>query len=197
MAENDGTRKKTDRRVIKTKRAIRKAFISLLTEKDLTDITVKDIAERAEVDRKTVYAYYNGGYEILEELENELIASFEEVISTLQYAKYYEDPYHVFELLTEEIHKNLEFYGQLMKLNSRSQLSVKIYTVLKNEIRKALATTPIHGESKLDMTAEYITAGMTRAYQSWFNAGCTQSLESFSKDVGTLVLSGINGFIDK
>lgn len=195
--EDESTKKKTDRRVLKTKRAIRNAFASLLTEKDITEISVKDIADRAEVDRKTVYAYYNGGYEIMEELENELITSFGEVIDRYDYAKDYDNPYHVFEILTEEINKDLGFYGQFMKMNSKSQLSAKIYTLLKSEIRKALATTPIRDKNKLDLISEFITAGMIRSYQSWFNSGCAQPLESFSKDVGTVVISGVNGFFEK
>ena len=41
-----------ERRVRKTKRAIRNAFAALLAEKDVNQITVKDIAERADINRK-------------------------------------------------------------------------------------------------------------------------------------------------
>ena len=44
---------KQDRRVMKTKKAIRSAFARLLAEKDIDRITVKDIAEAADVNRKT------------------------------------------------------------------------------------------------------------------------------------------------
>ena len=46
-----------DRRVIKTKRAIKKAFFALLAEKDLNDISVTDISRIAEINRKTVIQY--------------------------------------------------------------------------------------------------------------------------------------------
>ena len=41
--------KKEDRRVVRTKRSIRSAFAELLSEKDYNDITVTDIAERADI----------------------------------------------------------------------------------------------------------------------------------------------------
>ena len=41
--EENGPEKKTDRRVLKTKRAIRNAFATLLSEKDLNAITIKDV----------------------------------------------------------------------------------------------------------------------------------------------------------
>ena len=39
--ERAAEEKKTDRRVIKTKRAIRNAFAELLSHKDINDITIK------------------------------------------------------------------------------------------------------------------------------------------------------------
>ena len=44
--------KKIDRRVVKTKKAIHNAFAKLLTEKELNDITISDIAELADINRK-------------------------------------------------------------------------------------------------------------------------------------------------
>ena len=50
--------KKLDRRVIKTKKAIRNAFAKLISEKDINKITIKDIADTADINRKTFYNYY-------------------------------------------------------------------------------------------------------------------------------------------
>ena len=51
------TEKKQDRRVQRTKKSIRNAFLQLLAEKELEKISVKEIADSADVDRKTVYNY--------------------------------------------------------------------------------------------------------------------------------------------
>ena len=40
---------KQDRRVVKTKRAIRNALVQLLSEKELDQITVKELADRADI----------------------------------------------------------------------------------------------------------------------------------------------------
>ena len=47
-----------DIRVKKTKRAIQKAFVALLREKPIEKITVKEIAERAEINKTTFYSHY-------------------------------------------------------------------------------------------------------------------------------------------
>ena len=47
-----------DLRVKKTERAIRKAFYELMLEKPIPKITVKELAERAEINKTTFYAHY-------------------------------------------------------------------------------------------------------------------------------------------
>ncbi len=103
--------KKTDRRVIKTKKAIRNAFITLLAQKDYNSISIKDIADVADVDRKTVYNYYAGIYEIREELENDLIILWKDAIQQLDFKNHISNPQRIFEILTEIIDSNFELYS--------------------------------------------------------------------------------------
>ncbi|MDO3412311.1 TetR/AcrR family transcriptional regulator [Saccharibacillus sp. CPCC 101409] len=55
-----------DRRIPKTREAIHGAFIALLSEKNFKQITVNEIAERANVNRATVYLHYADKYDLLE-----------------------------------------------------------------------------------------------------------------------------------
>ena len=79
-----GKTRKVDKRIFRTKQAIRNAFLSLLTEKDVEKITVGEIAVRANIDRKTVYNYYTGIYGILDEISKELADDFEKVIEVVE-----------------------------------------------------------------------------------------------------------------
>ncbi|MEK3698979.1 TetR/AcrR family transcriptional regulator [Paenibacillus sp. FSL R10-2199] len=60
-----GTGIKTDRRILRTKEAINRAFLELFGEKELEQITINDIAERANVNRGTVYLHYTDKYDLL------------------------------------------------------------------------------------------------------------------------------------
>lgn len=98
--------RKSDLRIIKTKRAIYTAFAELLTEKDMDDITVTDIASRAIINRKTFYNNYRGVYELVDELENEVIRTFD---TAMQEIDFVENPYAVFMKLTEIINSDMDF----------------------------------------------------------------------------------------
>lgn len=73
-----------DLRVKKTKRAIRSAFYELIKEKPLEKITVKEIAERAEINKTTFYAHYETVYDLVDQLEQEAVAEVISQINTAQ-----------------------------------------------------------------------------------------------------------------
>ena len=189
--------KKPDRRVIKTKRAIRNAFAALIAEKDLNDITIKDISDVADINRKTVYNYYGGIHEILDEIENELVSSFEKVIQEIDFPRNLENPNKIFETLTDVINGDMEFYSQLMKIDANSHLVRKIVSALKIRVKQTLAQQLPADKKKIELIADFITSGMLSAYHSWFNSGREQPIAEFSKEVSVLVFSGVNGLIGK
>lgn len=69
--------KKEDLRTIKTKKNIKNAFLELMKEKSYQSITVKDIAERAYINRKTFYCHYETKDDLYSEITNELTDSLQ------------------------------------------------------------------------------------------------------------------------
>ena len=56
-----------------TKQKLQNAFWDIHSEKYIEKITVREIAERAGVNRSTFYAYYKDAYDILEQSEDDII----------------------------------------------------------------------------------------------------------------------------
>ena len=56
-----------DPRIKRTRKYIREAFTQILAEKSFKSITVKEITDRAEVNRATFYAHYEDKYALLHE----------------------------------------------------------------------------------------------------------------------------------
>lgn len=68
---------KTDARVRYTRMRIREAFLECLAKKPVSGITVKEICERAEINRATFYKHYADPFDLLERLEDEAMEEME------------------------------------------------------------------------------------------------------------------------
>ena len=62
-----------DRRVRKTKAAIKNAMITLLKTEKLDKITVNQIADVADINRATFYQHFLDKYDLLDQIEQEMI----------------------------------------------------------------------------------------------------------------------------
>ena len=182
-----------DRRVIRTKKAIRNAFAQLLSVKNLEDITVKDIAELADINRKTFYSYYSGVHMIVEETENEIVETFEAAIRDLPPDKLVKEPYLLFSRLSAIINADMDFYEPLMKADRSSNLLTKVSGMLKQKVRESYAAFSRIGEETFNIVVDFAFSGWFSVYQSWFNSQRRQSIEEISQTLSTLCFEGING----
>ena len=62
-----------DLRVKRTRRSIMNAFIHLRAERPIEKITVKELAEKAMINKATFYLHYKDIYDLSEQLEDELL----------------------------------------------------------------------------------------------------------------------------
>lgn len=189
--------KKIDRRVVKTKKAIYSAFAQLLLEKDVNAITIKDIADRADINRKTFYNYYAGIYELIEEIENKILYSFEQALMDVNIADALHNPNRLFNELTEIINQDIDFYGHLMRMENNSSLVVKLVGALKTKAKEIISKQTRLAPQMLDIVLDFVVSGMMKVYQNWFNSDRSQSIEDFSKIVSTLTFRGINGILEE
>ncbi len=72
---------KEDRRIRRTKKLLKQALAQLMDEKDFKDITVKDITERADLNRGTFYLHYTDTYDILNKIEDEILKNIQNMIN--------------------------------------------------------------------------------------------------------------------
>ena len=77
--------KKEYRNSTRTKKMIRRAFVDLISEKKLiSNITVAELAERADIAKSTFYNHYDDVYAIGDEILRELICELESIITEME-----------------------------------------------------------------------------------------------------------------
>jgi AcrR family transcriptional regulator len=160
------------RATAKNRRKIQEAFAELLAERgSLSNISVTELAERAEITRGTFYNYYDNLYQVGAELQNEVeerLFSEYDNLSTLEGLEKYIDEVFVFFESQEGIYRELlssdastDFLHQLEK-----SMSQRMKTVLQKNgvtdkdaemellftINGAIAVVRKHYRGEIDLT---------------------------------------------
>ena len=72
--------KKEDRRTKYTKMVLREALIDLMKEQHVSKVTVKELCARADINRSTFYAHYHDQYDLLQQLEQGVLADLKDYL---------------------------------------------------------------------------------------------------------------------
>lgn len=64
---------KTDRRIRKTKAQLLQSLMTLMLEKDIKDISVKELSDLADINRGTFYLHYYDTSDVLDDILNEIL----------------------------------------------------------------------------------------------------------------------------
>jgi AcrR family transcriptional regulator len=121
--------KTTDLRVIKTKKIIRRTFEEMICEMDYKDITVQQLAKRAQINRKTFYLHYATLDNLLAELQKEILQSMLDKpipIKTTADLKYYIHKFFSLTISMPQLHERLlcnGTYGEVTAQINRQSIA--------------------------------------------------------------------------
>ncbi|MBQ6499296.1 MAG: TetR/AcrR family transcriptional regulator [Ruminococcus sp.] len=186
----------TDRRVIKTKRAIKNALMRLLNDRDINDITISDIAAQADINRKTFYNYYSGVHEVIDEMEDDIISHVDEALTDIDFIDNLENPYLIFEKLTSVISTDMDTFGYLLGMNTNVGLLSKMVDLLKAKVKSVILPVVELDELRLNLMLEFMITGMVAVYKRWFNSDRRASIDEISRQMNILAFKGLNGYLN-
>lgn len=198
MEETGG--KRPDRRQVRTRRRIREAFAELVIEKDIDKITIKELAERADIDRKTFYLHYAGVADVLEEAQNELLTQVQHLLEDFDLFQPDLDALGLFRQLNAIIDRNSDFYRHVLMADRYSFYYVKLKDSMKQVLGERYLPRIRPGRvsrTKLEMYAEYATSGIMALYVDWLRhpeydlEEVAQAAAEIAYGGGKMVLEGL------
>lgn len=189
---------KNDRRIVKTKKAAHSAFINLLNTNDLETITITDICKLADINRKTFYNHYSGIYQLIDEIEDEIVNKFEELLDQYNINDILNDPRIFFNSMNHVIKDNYEEYIILVSSNYSTGLVTKIVDALKERTSNFFINSKLFDIEHIDYVVTYTISGLVSLYQTVFERN-DFDLDSdfFSSLLRNIVMNGITGIMLK
>ena len=186
---------RNDRRVEKTRNAIINAFKEMIIEKDFNEITIKELAERANINRKTFYLHYESMEEILFDVTVELS---EQVFGSLNNKGFF-DPNVIgitplIETIDELINSNYELTRKLISANSYRFFSRNIKDLIKDAVIRKIKKHIDMSEYKMNLVGDFIASGLSKLLKDWFE-NPQLTINEVSAFASNLIYGGIKGII--
>lgn len=173
----------TDLRVKRTLRAIREAFYSLVLEKDYPDISITELTERAEVNRKTFYLHYTSLDDLLNEIEqetaNEILFSLSEEATSLDVGGCVSKFYHYL--------ANASDVYQKMLCDPNYQ---RFYEDVTNRILSSSYFQHFYAITEYPYVVRAFCISITSIYRSWIKNGRDIPLDELIRYANSLIQRG-------
>ena len=184
---------KSDRRVKYTKMILKKSITELLTEKPIEKITVKEICERADVNRGTFYSHYSDQFDLYNSIIGELIEGvFERLGDFLTSGR--QDLLKSVALVYEYIKENSTLVGVLLQSNTGYSLDTQLCEIIEKVYLKNIKNN-VSDDSIVDAAYSFMASGNIGLIKYWINTGMEKSVEemaSLSVRISTAGLSAIS-----
>ncbi len=185
-----------DRRTIKTKRAIKHALIQLMTEKDVSKITVKELAETADISRKTFYVHYGQFIDVLSEIDDDIFTRLHAELAEEKWNEGRPDFAVLFKHLNNIIQEDEQFFKLLVGSSYCNTLSAHIQKLLEEEIASALQNNITVAPELFALSIEYISAGATSLIIEWLRSDSKVTAEEVTDCIAGIMSNGFYAYIN-
>lgn len=189
---------KTDLRIIKSKIAIKNAFLELIKEKGYANITITDIAKKAMINRKTFYMHYETKEILYNTITDELLEILNPTLERIQQLKGKEQRKYIIELLLQ-IKENKDIFNTFFNDKTNTEFLNKLKEKFNYDL---ISKTHIEEKTKgtyftFELLSEAYFALFMSFVQWWINSSeipvnevVNMIIEFFSKK--TLEILGID-----
>lgn len=181
---------KEDLRVIRTREAIRRTFEEMICEMDYEKITIKELTERARINRKTFYLHYNSLDDLLLEMQNEMAKSFIERTKNLERPRDMDKITREFFLVSESAGR---LHERLMCSGSYHYISRKITNEIMSETWGTDGRRMNVDPYVQNIIMAFVSQATIEIYKQWTADKKKIPLDEIIELTTKLICNGING----
>ena len=182
-----------DLRVRRTRLMLQEALLALTVEKGFAAITVRDITERAMVNRSTFYRHYLDKYDLLEQYTDELYATIFSDEEPMEKESSDQAPPGLIRLL-RHIRTFSDFYRVMLGKDGDSRFVEHFRQNVENRMRylMEISGSKMDGQgTPLDMRLSYVSCANIGAILWWLEKEPERTPEQFALMLDAMVTSSM------
>lgn len=174
---------KSDARTRYTKKVIRESFLALMQDKPYSRITVKEICDRAEINRATFYNHYKDVYDLMDRMEEGLLLDVDALIAEADFS----DLTAYLTMLLSNMKRKENTWLALISPNGKPEILTEIGKhVTRQSLPLLKANLKDRDEEEIHLIYLFILNGSAGVMRQWLSEGCRIPEEEVAKTLAAL-----------
>ena len=183
--------KKEDRRVRRTRKILTQALTELLQQKQVNEITDKELTDLADMKRGTFYLYYKDIYDMLEKIQDEMFEKLDGIFELREDEEVTEQTKPILLDLFRFIEENQEMCRVLLSPNGDMSFLHRLNEVLREKcLHIYIGTEPVANEEDFDYRYSFVVYGCAGIIRAWVGRNCREKPEQMAELASRMILSG-------
>ncbi|MFD0051987.1 TetR/AcrR family transcriptional regulator [Actinomycetes bacterium NPDC127524] len=175
---------KVDRRIAKSQIAIKNAVTELMSEKNFDDITIQDIADRADVNRGTIYLHYTDKYDLLDKMIEEHMDNLRELCQSASDMTFQEGNY----VWYEYFERHYLFFSTMLASKGAPYFQSRFLDLVVEEFKPEVDIAG--GKNKglnEEVILQFFGSAVVGSVEWWFKNGMPLPARVMAEQTGTLL----------
>lgn len=182
---------RSDRRVNYTKMVLKNALIELMQEKHIGKITIKEICERADINRGTFYTHYTDQFDLQNQIFEDLLARISALMDQMPPVTGTPESLMILSCIFRFTYENRQLIKIVLGDNSTIHLQEEVLRFLLQ--KKILRNFSVRPELQ-SYLYRYIAYGCVGIVREWLESGGEESPETIADLVFQLTEQGVCAF---
>jgi AcrR family transcriptional regulator len=173
---------------------LKKSLITLLEQKSIEKITVKEICGVADLNRSTFYAHYKDPYDLLRQIEEELLSELDIHFKKLNFIDSESETFQLMKTIFEYIVANADLCRALM--GEYGDIAFRRIMMIIQEQRM------VEWERRKELDPEMVqyatlfgVSGSIGVIQKWLQSGMTKTASEMAEFIFRLMYQGLSPYL--
>ncbi len=184
-----------DRRVRYTRLVLKQSLISLLEQKSIDKITVKEICGLADLNRSTFYAHYKDPHDLLRQIEDELLNELDIHFRKINFIDSESETFQLMKTIFEYIVANADLCRALMGEYGDIAFQKEIMMLIQEQ-------RMVEWENRKEFDPEMVryatlfgVSGSIGVIQKWLQGGMTKTASEMAEFIFKLMYQGLSPYL--
>ncbi|MGM0904119.1 MAG: TetR/AcrR family transcriptional regulator [Bacillota bacterium] len=183
---------KIDRRIKYTRLMLKESLMKLLKEKSISSITVKELCELADINRSTFYSHYSDQYDLLTQVEEEIIQDMNETLMSYNLGQD-DEALQMIEKIVEYVAANSDICETLFSEHGDPSFKKRVMMVAHDyTVKNWMDTYPVDDPKISEYVSLFAISGSIHILEIWLKNGMDKTPKEMAEIINNLTNKGLS-----